>query len=242
MTAQAESAAQASLTQDLWLGGDPRLRGRRLAPFEPAELRLIFLPTLGASLDEEPLASYLESLAQTADVVAFEPRGQGCSAGQLGIGQIEDLRRLIESTERWWPDELPLCLGGHGLGASFALSAANHPSVRGVVALAPWLMSMNPTAEACEAVRTRVRGQPTFDAVRALLEELRIDEAVRDLSAPCLLVDAQDDPFSDQEAIRALGQAQPRVALVGVRGDPLTLLKPQWANVVNAWAAGAVRE
>jgi pimeloyl-ACP methyl ester carboxylesterase len=240
MTPQAELAAQASLVQDLWLGGDPRLRGRRLAPFEPAGKRLVFLPTLGASLDEEPLARYLESLAQQADVVAFEPRGQGCSAGRLGSGQVEDLRRLIEASEHWWPDGLPLCLVGHGLGASLALAAASHPSVRSVVALAPWLKSMDPPDEAFEAVRARVRGHPTLEAVRELLEELQIAEAVRDLSVPCLLVDARDDGFGDHDAIQALGQAQPHVAFVGIPGDPLTPLTPQWANIVNAWAAGAV--
>ncbi len=42
----------ASLVQDVWLGATPRLRGRRLAPYEDARVRIVFQPDLGATLDD----------------------------------------------------------------------------------------------------------------------------------------------------------------------------------------------
>ena len=45
-------AAMASLVQDVWLGWEPRLRGRRLAPWGEPRVRLLFHLDAGSTLDD----------------------------------------------------------------------------------------------------------------------------------------------------------------------------------------------
>ena len=131
-------AAMASLVQDVWLGWEPRLRGLRLAPWDEPRVRLAFHLDAGVTLDDRRLASFLETMAEGLEVIAWEPRGQGASGGRFGPEVLEDARRLVsESASRW--GSLPLVVGGHGLGGWLALALAGTPGVAAAFALAPSL-------------------------------------------------------------------------------------------------------
>src|SRR5215468_3969917 len=85
-------STMATFVQDVWLGSEPRLRARRFAPYEEAAVRVIFHPDLGETLDDAPLAGFLEVLATRVEVIAYEPRGQGGSAGRFGLEGDDDHR------------------------------------------------------------------------------------------------------------------------------------------------------
>ncbi len=55
-----------------------------------------------------------------------------------GTGRIADARRGLDDVRRELGD-VPVVLLGHSMGGRTAVHVADHPSVRGVVALAPWL-------------------------------------------------------------------------------------------------------
>src|SRR5215468_2873281 len=133
----------ATLVQDVWLGSEPRLRARRLAPYEEAAIRVVFHPDLGETLDDPLLAAFLERLATRVEVIAYEPRGQGGSAGRFGAAAVDDLRGLVDDLPRRWHPGLRVVLAGHGLGAWMALGATDAPGIAGVLALGPVL---RPTA------------------------------------------------------------------------------------------------
>jgi hypothetical protein len=140
----------ASLVQDLWLGWEPRLRGRRLAPWDEPRVRLLFHLDAGATLDDAPLAAFLEALAERLEVVAWEPRGQGASAGHFGPEVLEDARRLVTDGATPW-GSMPLVVGGHGLGGWLAIALADAPGVAAAFALAPSLAVESRERSAAEA-------------------------------------------------------------------------------------------
>jgi Serine aminopeptidase, S33 len=212
---------QASLVQDVWVGAAPRLRARRLAPFEGAALRLLFHLDRGASLDEPALAAFLEALAARIDVVALEPRGQGGSGGRLGPELGSDFQAFIESAGRRWPDGLPVLIGGHGLGASVALSLAGHPAVRGAAALAPLLAA----AEDSE--------------VQTTLESLDWGAAAH-AHRPLLLIGARDRA-ADHASLVALAATHPHAILLTLPGNERAVLAAPWPAVVAEWAVWAAR-
>jgi dienelactone hydrolase len=198
----------ATLVQDVWLGTTPRLRGRRLAPYEEAAARVVFHPDLGMTLEEPALDAFLEDLARSVDVVAFEPRGQGGSGGRFGPEAVADLRALVSSAPGRWPDGRPLVLMGHGVGAALALAAAGDAEVKAAVALAPSL--------------------PDF------LESPDWVRHVRGLSVPLLAL-APRESTAHTATMEALS-SHPRAAVVLVPGDALALLAPPWPEIVAAWA------
>jgi pimeloyl-ACP methyl ester carboxylesterase len=55
-----------------------------------------------------------------------------------GTDRIADARRGLDDVRRELGD-VPVVLLGHSMGGRTAVHVADHPSVRGVVALAPWL-------------------------------------------------------------------------------------------------------
>ena len=65
-----------------------------------------------------------------------------------GAARIADARRALDAVRRELGD-VPVCLLGHSMGGRTAVHVADDPSVRGVVALAPWL----PPGESVEALR-----------------------------------------------------------------------------------------
>jgi alpha-beta hydrolase superfamily lysophospholipase len=57
--------------------------------------------------------------------------------------QVDDARWALDQIEGEHPG-VPVYLVGHSLGGRTAIAAAGHPSVRGVLALAPWLPGDEP--------------------------------------------------------------------------------------------------
>ncbi len=199
----------ASLVQDVWLGGAPRLRGRRLAPYDEPPVRLIFHPDLGSTLDDPELSTFLETLGARVDVVAFEPRGQGGSGGRFGPEAVEDLKALVASAPQRWPDGRPLVLAGHGVGAALALATAGQAPVRAAVALAPVV--------------------PDFFGSEAWGQHLR------NLALPLLAV-APRAGGADVATVEAL-TAHPRAAVLIIPGDRLAPLRSPWVEMAAGWAA-----
>jgi len=199
----------ATLVQDVWLGTTPRLRGRRLAPFDEPPARVVFHPDLGMTLEDTALAAFLEGLGRRVDVVAYEPRGEGGSGGRFGPEALADLRSLVSSAPSRWPDGRPLVLAGHGVGAALALAAAGETGVKAAVALAP--------------------------SVPDFLESPDWVRHVRGLGVPLLAL-APREATAHTATMEALS-SHPRAAVLLVPGDALALLRPPWAEIVAAWAA-----
>ena len=65
-----------------------------------------------------------------------------------GADRIADARAALDDVRRQLGD-VPVALLGHSMGGRTAVNVADDPSVRGVVALAPWL----PPGESVEALR-----------------------------------------------------------------------------------------
>jgi len=217
----------ASLVQDVWLGWEPRLRALRLAPWEEPRVRLLFHLDAGETLGDAPVVPLLEALAETLEVVAWEPRGQGASAGRFGPEVLDDARRLVtEGAARW--GALPLVLGGHGLGGWLALALAATPGVHAAFALAPSLAGAG--AEASSPLRA---------ALAAAF-------ARKPLVVPTLVLEGRERPAAETEAVSQwLGREPQASRLVAGGGDAAVLSSP-WPAVVAAWAetaaAGGVAE
>ena len=206
----------ASLVQDVWLGWDPRLRGRRLAPWDEPRVRLLFHLDAGATLDDAPLARFLEALAERLEVVAWEPRGQGASAGRFGAEVLDDTRRLATGgTARW--GSLPLVLGGHGLGGWLALALADVPGVAGAFALAPSLAGAGP--EASSPLRT------------ALLAAF----ARPPLAVPTLVLEGRERDPAEAEAVSQWLAREPHASRLVAGGRDGGALAPPWPAAVAAW-------
>ncbi len=154
----------ASLVQDVWLGWEPRLRGRRLALWESPRVRLLFHLDAGSTLDDPRIAALLDRLGGSLEVVAWEPRGQAGSSGRLGTEALDDARRLVAQESSRWGD-LPLVVAGHGLGGWLALTVADSP---GVVAAAALVLEgrERPAADA-EAVSAWLAREPRASRVQA---------------------------------------------------------------------------
>jgi hypothetical protein len=225
------SVARASFAQDVWVGREPRLRARRLGPYDEPGARVVFHLDLGATLDDPEVGAFLESIAVRVEVVALEPRGQGGSSGRFGPELHPDHRDVLDGAPRRWPDDVPLLVAGHGLGGSLAIAAADLPSVRGVAALSP-ASSCEPAA--LEPVRQRVRGHPRAEEVQALLDGLELRRRLAALGVPVLLVERR-------QVAGALGAppAVPGSAHLAFEGEPLACLAPPWVDVLADWALWA---
>jgi alpha-beta hydrolase superfamily lysophospholipase len=209
----------ASLVQDVWVGTKPRLRARRLAPYAPAGVRLIFHPDLGTTLDDPPLAAFLETLAESVEVLAYEPRGQGGSAGRLGGEALSDLQWILTDLVGKLGAVPRVVVAGHGFGAWLALAAADGAApVDAVVALAPSLRAdFRPSAALVDRLR------PALTAPRA---------------GRVLLVEGAEQEPRDREAVAAWRAAQREADLVTVPGGRAAPLLPPWPAVIAAWSLG----
>jgi alpha-beta hydrolase superfamily lysophospholipase len=207
----------ASLVQDVWLGWEPRLRARRLAPWEEPAVRLLFHLDAGTTLDDPVLVAFLESLGTRLEVVAWEARGQGGSAGRLGPEVIDDARRLVVDSSRRWGGGLPLVLGGHGLGAWTALAVADTPGVAGVLALAPSLSAAGPEPSPLRAAILGALARPPLDL-------------------PTLVVEGRDRARPEAEAVAEWMAREPRASRLVADGGDAAVLAPPWRQVVAAWA------
>jgi len=209
--------AMASLVQDLWLGWEPRLRGRRLAPWVAPRVRLFFHLDSAVTLDDGAVAGFLEGLAGRLEVIAWEPRGQGGSAGRFGAELLDDARRLVrEGSSRW--SDLPLVVGGHGLGGWLALALADAPGVIAAFALAPSLAGAGP--EPSSSLRTA----------------LAAAAARPPLVVPTLVVEGRERPAAEAEAVSQWVAREPRASRLVAGGVDSSLLAPPWPAALAAWA------
>ena len=212
--------AMASLVQDLWLGWEPRLRGRRLAPWVAPRVRLFFHLDSAVTLDDGAVAGFLEGLAGRLEVIAWEPRGQGGSAGRFGAEVLDDARRLVtEGASRW--GTLPLVVGGHGLGGWLALALADAPGVSAALALAPSLAGVGP--------------EPSSPLRAALAAAF----ARPPLAVRTLVLEGRDRPAAEAEAVSAWVAREPRASRLVAGGTDASVLVPPWPAAVAAWAEAA---
>ena len=209
----------ASLVQDVWLGREPRLRGRRLAPWEEPRVRLLFHLDAGSTLDDPRVAGLLDGLAARVEVVAWEPRGQGASAGRFGAEVLDDARRLVTRGSSRWRD-LPLVVAGHGLGGWLALAVADAPGVVAAAALAPSLATAGP--------------EPSSPLRAALAAAF----ARPPLAVGTLILEGRDRPAAEAEAVSEWVAREPRASRVQAGGTDASVLDPPWPAVVAAWAEG----
>jgi hypothetical protein len=212
----------ASLVQDVWLGFEPRLRALRLAPWEEPRVRLLFHLDAGASLDDPAAFAFLETLAGTLEVVAWEPRAQGGSGGRFGPEALDDARRLVtDGGSRW--GALPLVVGGLGLGGWVALALAGAPGVRGAFALAPSLAGA---------------GEEPSSPLRAALAAAF---ARPPLAVPTLVLEGRERPGAEAEAVAQWLAREPLASRLGAAGTDAGVLAPPWPGAIAAWteAVGA---
>jgi alpha-beta hydrolase superfamily lysophospholipase len=207
----------ASLVQDVWLGWEPRLRGRRLAPWGEPRVRLLFHLDAGSTLDDAPIAAFLEVLARKLEVVAWEPRGQGASAGRFGPEVLDDARRLATRGAARW-GSLPLVVGGYGLGGWLALALADAPGVAGAFALAPSLAGASP--EPSSPLRT---------ALQAVF-------ARPPLATPTLVVEGRERDPAEAEVVSQWLAREPRASRLVAGGTDAAALAPPWPDTLASWA------
>ena len=174
-------------------------------------MRVVFQPDLGATLDDPPLAAFLETLAVRVEVIAYEPRGQGGSGGRFGPPVVDDLRRLLaELPSRWHPGLRPV-VAGHGLGAWLALAVADSPGLAGVLALGP------------------------VPRVPAVVEAARAARLPGDL--PALVVEGRDQDPAELAPLAEWIAREPLAARISVPGGHTAPLDPPWAEIAAAWTA-----
>jgi alpha-beta hydrolase superfamily lysophospholipase len=211
----------ASLVQDVWLGYDPRLRARRLAPWEPSPVRLLFHLDAGESLDDPAVASLLEALSERVEVVAWEPRGQGASAGALGPEVVDDARSMVARGGRRF-GEATVFVGGHGLGAWVALAVADAPGIAGAVALAPSLAAAG----------------AAFPQPSPLREALARALAAPARAKPAIVLEGRDRPEADRHVVAEWLTREQGAASVLAPGGDDALLAPPWPSAIAVWALG----
>ena len=115
-------------------GGASRRQGTRVSPTQLSVLRMI------------PVASRVaRASAGRLAVLRLLNSSRGWDVDHTPLHDVK--WALGEIAERFG-DELPVCLIGHSLGGRAALLAADQPSVRGVVALAPWVYPTDVVADA----------------------------------------------------------------------------------------------
>jgi hypothetical protein len=217
-------AAMASLVQDVWLGWEPRLRARRLAPWQEAPVRLVFHLDPGTTLDDPPVADFLETAAERLEVVAVEPRGEGGSSGRLGAEVLEDARRLAHEAPRRF-GRLPLVVGGYGVGGWVALALEGTQGVAGTLALAP-------------SLGAGARSGPERGALHAALVAAL---ATPSPGAPALVVEGRERPAEEASAVSEWLSPRAQAARISIPGKDTACFAPPWPGVVVAWVEAVGR-
>lgn len=101
---------------------------------------------------------------------------------------LADARWALDQVQRELA--VPVALVGHSMGARTAVHVADHPSVRGVVGLAPWL----PRGEAVHALRDRklVLGHGRRDRITSFAESQEYVERSRTVANSAVFHDMGD--------------------------------------------------
>ena len=121
------------------------LPGGRADSFEPAAVRQL------AAVRMAPIARALSRRGGDHGLAAWMVRYRYRGWNGEQMSPVADTRWALDEVRRRHGD-VPVVLVGHSMGGRTAMRAADDPSVRAVVGLAPWL----PDGEPVEPVRDRV--------------------------------------------------------------------------------------
>lgn len=110
-------------------------RAESWAPVEPGQLTVRRM---------QPFARDLAALGDDLAVSQLRYRVRGWN--ETGADALADVDFALGALDAEYGG-VPVVLVGHSMGGRAALRSAGHPSVRGVVALAPWLPGHEPVAQ-----------------------------------------------------------------------------------------------
>ncbi len=206
---------------------------------DPRVASPLFVLVHGIGMSHRYLARLHEALSSTAPVASVDlPGFAGLPKPEADHGVAEMADALAELLARL--ADRPVVLVGHSMGAQWAVETARrHP------ALVAHVVMIGPVAD---AARRSVRAQSLALALDSLVESpranaivfsdylrcgvpwyltqlrhmlaYRIEEAVTELTVPCLVIRGGRDPVAGREWCRRLRDATPRGALVEVPGRP----------------------
>lgn len=194
------------------------------APEPPAGVALVLHG--GRELSSDPVRAWnlavlrMLPIARSLGAVG-QPSGLAVARLRYGVrgwngparSPVADVRAALVALAERFPDT-PVALVGHSMGARAALHAADHPAVRAVVALAPWITSDDPL----EPVRDR----------RLLIVHGRADRVT--------------DPAASCAYAGAVAPAAASCCWVGVRGEGhvLLLYPGLYRDLVAGFVLGAL--
>ena len=203
----------ASLVQDVWLGWEPRLRGPPARPLGGAAGPPPLPPRRRARPSTtRPLAAFLEALAERLEVMAWEPRGQGGSAGRFGPEVLDDARRLAtEGASRW--GALPARRRRpRPRRAGWPSPSRTRPACAAAFALAPSLAGAGP--------------EPSSPLRAALAAAF----ARAPLAVPTLVVEGRERPAAEAEAVSQWLAREPRASRLVAGGRRRRRSRPALAG------------
>src|SRR5262249_515557 len=111
------------------------LHGGKAESLDPVEARQLTVRRM------QPFARDLAALGDDLPVVHLPYRQRGWTGS--GAEALADVAHAFAVIDEQFGG-VPIVMVGHSMGGRAALRAAGHPSVRGVVALAPWLPDGEP--------------------------------------------------------------------------------------------------
>jgi len=120
------------------------LPGGRADSFDPADIRQL------AAVRMAPIARGLSRRGGDKGLAVWTVRYRYRGWNGEHMSPVEDTRWALEEVRRRHGD-VPVVLVGHSMGGRTAMRAADDPSVRAALGLAPWL----PDGEPVESVRDR---------------------------------------------------------------------------------------
>ncbi len=103
-------------------------------------------PQHGGTMQNKVVHTLARTMAAVGlTTVRFNFRGVGKSEGSYGegVGEVEDVRAVVEYARRAWPD-LPVWLGGFSFGAMASIVAAAPAGVARLISVAPPVYRLEP--------------------------------------------------------------------------------------------------
>jgi pimeloyl-ACP methyl ester carboxylesterase len=149
-------------------GGASRRRTMRVSPAQLSVLRMI------------PVARRVARVAGSQVVVQrLLNSHRGWDTGHT---PVRDVDWALAQTAARFGHRVPVCLVGHSLGGRAALLSAGRPGVRGVVALAPWVLPSDTPVDAAGTHIVVIHGDAdriaSPERSRQIAERLRRQTAV----------------------------------------------------------------
>jgi predicted esterase len=118
-------------------------------------------------------------------LLRFGVRGWNAGAGREP-SPVPDARWALDQARAEHP-EVPVILLGHSMGGRTAMHVADHPSVVGVVGLAPWLEPSDPVSTL--AGRHLIVGHGSRDKITSARMSRKYVERARDIAASATFTD-----------------------------------------------------